>query len=150
MLKRVLFSWGLLFLMTTAVLAEDRYIQQLSLANGMTVVVAEGDFEARSIGSFSLRLYERASKGDETTFFVNGLILPRDGTIEEVVLADIDGDGIAEIIVVIRSVGSGAYLSTTAFSLSVNQQLEWNGSVDGLAPNEDYIAKLRQYRAQCK
>ena len=43
----------------------------------MTAVVAEGDFEARSIGSFTVRLYstENAQPGDDTTFFVGGVDL---------------------------------------------------------------------------
>jgi hypothetical protein len=53
--------------------------------------VTEGDFEARSIGSFSVRLYEAVVAPDDTTFFISGLIHARDGVIEKVILADVDG-----------------------------------------------------------
>ena len=61
----------------------ERFITKVKLPSGQTAVVAEGDFEARSIGSFSIRLYDASAEGDETTFFRSGLIRPRDGVIEK-------------------------------------------------------------------
>ena len=61
----------------------DRFIAKVKLPSGQTAVVAEGDFEARSIGSFSVRLYDAAPPEDETTFFTAGLIRARDGTVEK-------------------------------------------------------------------
>jgi len=74
-------------------MASGRFVTKIKLPAGQTVVVAEGEFEARSIGSFSIRLYQAASGGNETTFFTSGLIRSRDGTIERVVLSDINDDG---------------------------------------------------------
>ena len=48
-------------------------------------MVAEGDFEARSIGSYSVRIYSRQSAQPDvdTTFFSSGVIRARDGTVEK-------------------------------------------------------------------
>jgi len=40
--------------------AQDRHVGKLRLPSNQTVVVAEGDLEARSTGSFSVRLYAAA------------------------------------------------------------------------------------------
>lgn len=96
----------------------DRFIQKIKLTSELTAVVAEGDFEARSIGSFSVRLYstENAQPEDNTTFFVAGIIRERDGYIEKVKLVDIDGNRKTELVVIVRNVGTGSYLSADAFA----------------------------------
>ncbi len=128
-------------------MAEDRFVSRLQLPAGQTVVVAEGDFEARSIGSFSLRLYEAAAAPNETTFFISGLIHPRDGVLEKVILADIDDDQQPEIIVIARSAGTGSYLSAYAFEFA-KDKLVFRTAVEGLAPDEDAVTALRN--AKCK
>jgi hypothetical protein len=141
----------ILFALTLALLASatlhaaesDRFIAKVKLPSGQTAVVAEGDFEARSIGSFSVRLYEAAPIGDETTFFTAGLIRARDGSIETVVLADVDGDKRPEIIVNVRSVGTGSYLSAHAFAFD-KQRLSFRAAVEGLPPEADPVAALRK------
>jgi hypothetical protein len=121
----------------------NRFVMKLKLPSGQTAVVAEGDFEARSIGSFSVRLYKAAPPEDETTFFTAGLILARDGVIEKVLLADIDSDRQPEIVVVVRSVGTGGYLSAHAIAFG-KQKLVLRATVEGLPPESDPIARLRQ------
>lgn len=116
---------------------------KLKLPSGQTAVVAEGDFEARSTGSFSLRLYDAASRGDETTFFSAGLVHDRDGTIEKVALADIDADQQPEIIVTVRSAGTGGYLSAHAFAYD-EKAIVFRAGVEGLPPDADTIAALRE------
>ena len=123
--------------------AQERFVSRLRLPTGTTAVVAEGDFEARSIGSFSVRLYEAAAAPDETTFFTSGLVRARDGTVEKVILADVDGDRQQEIIVVVRSAGSGSYLSAHAFAVA-KDQLRFHAVVDGLPADADPVAALRQ------
>jgi hypothetical protein len=120
----------------------ERFITKVKLPSGQTAVVAEGDFEARSIGSFSVRLYDAASSGDETTFFRTGIVRPRDGTVEKVMLADIDGDQRPEIIVLVRSAGTGGYLSAQAFAFD-KQRLIFRAVVEGLTPDAEPIATLR-------
>jgi hypothetical protein len=124
---------------------QDRFVSKLTLPTGRTVVVAEGDFEARSIGSFSVRLYEAATAPDETTFFIDGLVRARDGVIDRVMLADVGGDPQPEIVVVVRSVGTGGYLSAQAFSVAADK-LIFRAAVEGLSADADPAAALRKAR----
>ncbi len=134
---------ALLLVASDQAVAQERYVAKIRHPAGNTVVVAEGDFEARSIGSFSVRLYENATAPDDTTFFLSGLVRSRDGVIEDVVLADIDGDQQQEIVVVIRSVGSGSYLSAQAFAIAGGELLPV-GVVAELPADADPLAALRQ------
>jgi hypothetical protein len=120
----------------------DRFITKLKLPTGQMIVVAEGELEARSIGSFSVRLYDAASAQDETTFFTSGLIHLRDGMIEKVILDDITGDQQPEIIVLSRSVGTGSYLSAYTFSYTKNE-LYFQTAVEGLPPDVNLIEALK-------
>ncbi len=123
--------------------AEGRFITKLKLPTGQTVVVAEGDYEARSTGSFSARLYEAASAPDETTFFTSGLIRPREGVIEKVVITDVDDDPQPEIVIIARSVGTGGYLSAQALAFT-KDRLFLRAAADGLPPDADPVAALRK------
>ena len=138
---------AVVFLLTASAhaAAQDRFISKLTLPSGKTVVVAEGDYEARSVGSFSVRLYDAARAPDETTFFMSGLIRARDGVVEKAILADVDGDRQQEVVVVVRSVGTGSYLSAHAFSVA-KDKLNFRAAVDGLAANADPVAALRKSR----
>lgn len=123
----------------------DRFVQKIKLPSQLTAVVAEGDFEARSIGSFSVRLYsaEAAQPGDDTTFFVAGIIRERDGSIEKVELADIDGDGKPELVVTVRNAGTGSYLSAAAFAFD-KKRVWLQASVADLAKDADPVAALKK------
>ena len=127
----------------------ERFITKLKLPSGLTAVVAEGEFEARSIGSFSILLYDAAAPGDETTFFLSGLIHPRDGGIEKVVLADVVGDRRPEIVAIVRSVGTGGYLSAHAFAID-KQRLLFRAAVESLPPDADPLAALRKAKRKSK
>jgi Periplasmic lysozyme inhibitor of I-type lysozyme len=122
---------------------QDRFLAKLALPTGQTVVVAEGDFEARSIGSFSVRLYDAAPTPDETTFFRSGLVRPRDGTVETAITADVNGDGTVEIVVIIRSAGSGGYQSAQAVAVAKNE-LVFMAGLDNLAASVDPVEALRR------
>ena len=143
-LKADRFFYLVLLLLAGAAQAAEpqRFIGRLTLPSLQTVVVAEGDAEARSTGSFSVRLYDAAAAGDETTFFRVGLVRSRDGTVERLLLADIDGDRVAEIVVIVRSAGSGGYLSAEAFTFDA-ERLVLRASVEGLPPAVDVIAALQ-------
>jgi hypothetical protein len=142
---KALFAFLLVLLSSVSLQAaeSDRFITKLKLPSGQTAVVAEGDFEARSIGSFSVRLYDAAPPEDETTFFASGLIRARDGAVEKVLLADVNGDRKPEIIVNVRSAGSGGYLSSHAFAFD-NQRLIFCCAVEGLPPQDDPVAALKK------
>lgn len=106
------------------------------------IVVAEGDFEPRSVGSYALRVYGGASTKSPTDDFVVGVIRPRNGTIEAVKFETVDGDDRPEIVVITRSVGSGGYLSADAWRY-VDGSLEWILSVSDLDKGADAIQALR-------
>jgi Periplasmic lysozyme inhibitor of I-type lysozyme len=132
----------LLIAVSVDAIAQDRFVSKLTLPAGKTIVVAEGDLEARSLGSFSVRLYEAAAAADETTFFISGLVRARDGVIEKVMLADVDGDQRQEIVVIARSAGTGNYLSAQAFA-TAGDKLSFLVAVEGLAADADPVAALR-------
>lgn len=121
----------------------SRFIKKTALPSGQTVVIAEGDFEARSIGSFSVRLYDAAPLSDNTTFFSTGLIRSRNGTIETVILADVDKCPEPEIIVIVRSAGTGGYLSAHAFTFD-DKSLDFLTAVEDLSPDSDPVVALRK------
>jgi hypothetical protein len=135
---------GVVFAATTALGADEgaRLVRQTAISGAARiVVVAEGDFEPRSVGSYSLRAYAGKDPRFPYDHFVAGTVRPRDGAVEDVRFSDLDGDGSPEIIVVIRSAGTGSYLSADAFQLhgAVLTLLE---SVSGLAGNADPIRTL--------
>lgn len=121
----------------------QRFVARERLPSGATLVLAEGDFEARSLGSFSLRLYAPAADPqDATTFFSDGLVAARDGMLEKLLLADLDGDGAPEAIVTARSVGSGSYLAAYAFSVR-DDKLRPLTRIEGLAADANPVPALR-------
>ena len=118
----------------------SRYANQHKLSTGLTVVVAEGDFEPRSIGSYSIRIYD-VNHDFPTDKFLYGTIRPRVGIIEQVRIKDINKDGTEEIIVIIRSVGTGGNLSADAFQYQ-SKQLKLIANVSGLEKKTDPIKAL--------
>jgi hypothetical protein len=124
---------------------QGRFLQKIELPSKQTAVVAEGEFEARSIGSFSVRLYEAAQPGDETTFFTAGLVCARDGYLERVMLADVDRDGRPEIVVISRSAGTGHYISAYAFSYS-DGELYRTVCAEGFLPEDDPVEVLTKLK----
>ena len=106
------------------------------------IVVAEGDFEPRGVGSYALRVYGGTSKKFPLDDFVAGVVWPRNGIVEAVRFADIDGDDRSEIVVITRAVGSGGYLSADAFRYRA-RSLEWVVSVAALDKAADPIRALR-------
>lgn len=139
------FLFVLVILLVTPLQASqnERFLEKIQLPNKMSVVVAEGDLEARSMGSFSLRLYEAASPQDATTFFLSRIIRPRGGELTKISLANINRDKQPELIVEIRSVGTGGYLSAQAFSFADNQA-KLCATINDLPPTADPIAALRK------
>jgi hypothetical protein len=135
---------ALLLLVPLVVCAGDEslFLQDLRLADGRTVVVAEAQLEPRSIGSYSIRLYGSANPEYRFDDFVSGIVVARDGTVERIALEDINGDGTAELVVVLRSVGTGSYQSARAFTIGA-EDITALASVDNLEPGLDPIEQLR-------
>jgi hypothetical protein len=108
-------------------------------------VVAEGDLEARSMGSYTVRAYfdAEAGPGNETTFYAAGLVRPRDGTVRSVSTLALPGRPRPLLMVVMQSAGSGGYLSAEAFAVEP-RAVRLLASVRDLAPAEDPAAHLRR------
>jgi hypothetical protein len=137
---------GVLLILGFADAAEQslRFVQKFQLPGlPEVVVVAEGDFEPRSIGSYSIRVYGGRSQKFPTDDFIVGLVRTRSGTIEAVKFVDLDGDGKSEIVVVMRSVGSGGHVSADAFRYQT-RSLEFVVSVSDLHKGANPIEALRE------
>lgn len=123
--------------------AGEQYSRQHKHPEGYTVVVAEGEFEPRSIGSFSVKVYVNGGSGIPTDNFVCGLIRSRDGVVEDVLFADVNGNGRKETVVTTRCVGTGSFLSAHAFTFN-NGNLHVTAAVSGLPKDADCLAALRK------
>ncbi len=121
----------------------DRFVQNLTLPTGQMIVVTEREFEPRSVGSYSVRLYSAANPRFPMDDFQAGLVQARDGYLDRTVLADIDGDQHKEVIVIARSAGTSGYLSAQAFSIGTST-IVLRSSVADLPANADPIAALGQ------
>ncbi len=137
---------GLALLMLASVVTradgDVGFSENLTLPDGRVVVVSEPTAEPRSVGSYSIRVYSGANPQFPFDDFVCGVVLARDGFLEKVALEDLDSDGSAELVVVMRSAGSGSYLSARAFSLDGGVISQVAG-VDGLEPRADPIQQMR-------
>lgn len=141
--KIIASTWLLLAALDSRAEPDLRFAKRFQMpGSSAVVVVAEGDFEPRSIGTYALRVYGGASKNSPTDDFVAGVIWSRKGIIEAVRFDDIDGDDRGEIVVITRSVGSGGYLSADAFRYR-GRSLEWVASVSDLDKRADPIRALR-------
>lgn len=130
-----------LLLLTGGAQAAEPFFQQLTLPGGQVVTVAVGHGEPASIGSYDVRLYSGAQPEFPLDQFIAGMVLPRDGGIKEVKLADLNGDKQPELIVAVESAGSGSYLSADAFVIT-QEGIENLAHQEGLAPNTDLIKVL--------
>lgn len=114
----------------------------LQWGENFQVVIAEGVAEPKSMGSYSVRLYQGNPAGGRRDFFIAGLIFARDGFLKQAEFADIDNDQIEDLVVVFESAGTGDYLSAHAWRL-VDEKLSAIAVVEGLAFDADVSAELR-------
>ncbi len=120
----------------------SRYVSLQTLSNGFTAVIAEGDYEPRSIGSYSVRIYKSSPKS-AVNLFLCGMIQPRNGYIEKIELQDLNADGLKELIIIVRCVGTGGYLSADAFEYKSNK-LSLILRISNLKADADPIKALKQ------
>ncbi|MGY6038080.1 PliI family lysozyme inhibitor of I-type lysozyme [Aeromonas sp. AE23HZ002T15] len=144
-MKALFITLGLLALPLTSQAAEG-FFQQLTLPTGQMLIVSEGRGEPASTGSYDVRLYSGANPQFPLDQFIDGKVLPRDGSIKELKLLDLNGDKQPELIVIVESAGSGSYHSADAFTINPQQGLDSFNHVEGLAPNEDVIQALKTPR----
>ena len=124
-----------------------RFLFKLLRPSGETVVVAEGDFELHSAGSYSVRYYSPSSSPDGAPVFASGLILPRTGSIEKVILGDVNADAMDEVIVVFRPAGGGDGFAAQVFEM-VDEQIAPLFSLSDLVSDADLMETLRERGAR--
>ena len=144
-MKALFITLGLLSLPLTSQ-AADGFFQQLTLPSGQVVTVSEGRGEPASTGSYDVRLYSGANPQFPLDEFIDGKVLPRDGSIKELKLQDLNGDKQPELVVIVESAGSGSYKSADAFTLDPKEGLDSFNHVEGLAPTDDVIQALKTPR----
>lgn len=144
MLKTIVFIVIYFYLVNSALAdtADQSRSKTIRLSTGEHVVITEGGYEPRSIGSYSLRVYSASNPRFPYDDFKAGVIRPRNGSLERLLVSDINLDGAEDIIVVIRSVGTGGYLSADAFQYK-NTQLVPLISVEWLDKHADPVQALQ-------
>lgn len=140
-MKALLITLGLLTLPLTSQ-AADGFFKQLTLPAGQVLIVSEGRGEPASTGSYDVRLYSGANPEFPLDQFIDGKVLPRDGSIKELKLLDLNGDKQPELIVIVESAGTGGYISADAFTINPQQGLDSFNHVNELAPTDDVIQAL--------
>ncbi|MDA7640082.1 PliI family lysozyme inhibitor of I-type lysozyme [Opitutaceae bacterium] len=118
------------------------FSEGVKLLESIYVVVEESASEPRSIGSYSVRLYALKNPGWPTDNFVHGIVRSRDGSIQSIESADIDQDGFEDVVVLIRSAGSGGCLQAEAFRCAEGK-VDVIASVLGLDPKAKYVERLK-------
>jgi hypothetical protein len=119
------------------------FSEQRTLGDGRTIRVSEGEGEPRSIGSYAVHLYATGNPDFPFDDFLAGAVFARDGAIERLVLEDVVGDSALELVVVVRSAGSGGYLSADAISLEADG-IHRVGHTEGLVSGADPVEALRR------
>ena len=108
------------------------------------IVTATGEpREPRSTGSYALRLYAPFDPAWPYDNYAAGAVRPRDGALADLLFGDLDGDAAPDIVVVVRSGGSGGYFSADG-SLVRTQRLTFAGHVLGLSAPADPIIQLQR------
>jgi Periplasmic lysozyme inhibitor of I-type lysozyme len=123
--------------------AADRFVERVGLPDGQSLVVAEGDDESTAGGSYTVRLYvaDSARSGDAAPRYASGIILARDGAIEDVALADLDGKGREQLVVVVRTAGATGSRSAQAIAFK-DKRVEARSHVENLPDDADPVAAL--------
>jgi hypothetical protein len=122
--------------------ASRRFVGRATLPDGSTIVVTEGEFEPRSTGSYAIRAYAAGDPAFPTDRYVAGVVWPRDGAVERILLEDLDRDGRPELVVVVRAAGTGGFLSADAFTFG-NRRIARRATVKELAYDADPLPALR-------
>lgn len=128
---------------TCTVAADEDRIKIATMPQGITVVVSEGELEPRSAGSYSLKLYARNDPAFPYDRFMTGLVRPRNGTLEAIKFADLNHDGTAEIIVITRYTGSGAFVTADAFRAQ-RDSVKLLASIAELDAKNDAVEALKK------
>ncbi len=141
LLLKALILLAALAVSSCATKSETTDHHELRLQSNVVAIVSEGPLEPRSLGSYSLRIYQILDPKYPYDNYVAGMLVPRDGSIEALKAKDINGDGVEEIIVITRVAGSGSYISAVAYEYN-GEKLNVIASVNDLMPDIDPIESL--------
>lgn len=135
-----------LFITSGAGAADQERIKTATMPQGINVVVEEGRLEPRSIGSYSLLLYTKNDPAYPYDRFIAGLVQPRNGTVEEIKFADVNGDKKIDIIVITRYTGSGAFVTVDAFRFNKQslRPLQLLTTIAGMDAKKDAVQAVRR------
>lgn len=97
----------------------------------LAVTVIEGSWEPKSIGSYAIRLYTPHATDWPYDAFAHGLVRERDGFVARLLFENVEGNGLAEIVVIVQSAGSGGYLSADAYAVRGGNRFALIAHVDG-------------------
>jgi hypothetical protein len=103
-IEKLLSGIVLFALISTIAIAAEYPTRMEQECRDYKVIISEGVGEPRSIGSYDVRIYR-----DRLDSFVAGTLQKRDGSIIKYWVLDMNNHRDMEIIVWIRSAGSGAY-----------------------------------------
>ena len=106
------------------------------------VSVEHGPGEPHSVGSYAVRLYRVVHRDLPYDLYLSGLLRERSGAVQELILADLAGDNVPEIVVVTRAAGSGGYLFADSYAIRAFR-LRSLAAVSWLPPDADPVASLR-------
>ncbi|MGH7575741.1 MAG: PliI family lysozyme inhibitor of I-type lysozyme [Longimicrobiales bacterium] len=122
---------------------EPTEMLETKMRDGRLVIVSDGPKEAASVGSYVVHVYGASNPQSPTDDYVAGIVMPRDGSLLRLEVADIGGGGSEELVVITETAGSGSYLWADAFRLS-GDHIAHIASVHDVAPSTDLIAALRE------
>ncbi|AFQ48073.1 PliI family lysozyme inhibitor of I-type lysozyme [Burkholderia cepacia] len=126
------------------------FVKKVPLASRQQiVVVSSGALEPCSTGSYAVRVYStvHAASGFDTDDYVTGVLHARDGTVTDALTVDLGARAPQALVVTTRSAGSGGYVGAQAY-VTTPRTVRLVASVDGLAPDADVTAALRQALAR--
>ena len=121
--------------------AQGVFQESLALNSELLVLVSENPLEPRSVGSYTVNAYAVDIPEQPYDRFIAGLVLPRDGFVEKIKIVDLNSDGDKELVVIIRSAGTGGYLSADAFDIN-RDGLTFLKKATGLAADANPVSAL--------
>jgi hypothetical protein len=139
--KSTLCMSGLLSLVTliSPCAAEQNETGEVVRQSGDKLLVAVmGSGEPQSIGSYSLRIYQQ-----DRDRYITGLVAARDGDLADAWLTDLDEDDNPEVLVWLRSTGSGSYGTLDVYQLD-------GASLQRVIISEPPAEAMRGYRGHDK
>ncbi len=125
-----------------ATAATQPFLHAFVPGTDLFVSVEHGPGEPHSVGSYAVRLYRVVHRDLPYDLYLSGLLQERSGAVQELILADLAGDNVPEIVVVTRAAGSGGYLFADSYAIRAFR-LRSLATVSWLPPDADPVASLR-------